>query len=391
VISLTFAKLSLETDEGVKSVCIDREQGGAIELLRKMAFLHTDGIPADLFKDEEWVHVSTLARHSLVLDIEGGGLSMHAMTQEVVRDLLMGSSKATALGGVLAALHVEMAEFDHDKPATYFVGRQFARHVRAAAPHMQPGEVGLTTETKLAVANLCNKTAVFFAAVACSLQEALVLYRKSLDLSIKVHGEEHPDVATSYNNIASLFQSQGKYPEALELHTKSLAIDLKLHGPEHPGVARSYNNMACVYFKSQGKEKEAMEFFEKSLAINLKFFGPEHPEVLGLYNNMAAVFFSQGKYEESMELRKTSLAMGIKALGAEHPVVADAYDGMAGVYLAQFQLAEALEVMYKSLAIKVKVYGPEDPRVAELRSLLTTIESVGRSEEEGGGDDGAEP
>ncbi|KAJ1469078.1 hypothetical protein T484DRAFT_1852926 [Baffinella frigidus] len=42
VISLTFATLSLEADDDDKS-------GGAIELLRKMAFLHPDKIPADLF------------------------------------------------------------------------------------------------------------------------------------------------------------------------------------------------------------------------------------------------------------------------------------------------------------------------------------------------------
>ena len=58
--------------------------------------------------------------------------------------------------------------------------------------------------------------------------------------------------ATSYNNLAESLVDQGRYDEAKPLHEKALAIRLKIHGEMHPMVALSYNNVA-VLLKKQGK------------------------------------------------------------------------------------------------------------------------------------------
>ena len=44
--------------------------------------------------------------------------------------------------------------------------------------------------------------------------EAEPLHQQSLAIKEKALGPEHPDVAVSLNNLASLYQSQGKYAEA---------------------------------------------------------------------------------------------------------------------------------------------------------------------------------
>ena len=58
--------------------------------------------------------------------------------------------------------------------------------------------------------------------------EALAYYQKALTIRIKVLGEEHPDVATSYNNIGLVLGAQGKYDEALVYCQKDLKISLKV-------------------------------------------------------------------------------------------------------------------------------------------------------------------
>ena len=40
---------------------------------------------------------------------------------------------------------------------------------------------------------------------------------------------------------------QSEYEKALEYYEKALAIDKKTHGEEHPDVATSLNNIAGVY------------------------------------------------------------------------------------------------------------------------------------------------
>ena len=60
----------------------------------------------------------------------------------------------------------------------------------------------------------------------------------------KALGPDHPEVATSLNNLAVLYSAQGKYAEAEPLYKRSLAIHEKALGPDHPDVAISLNNLA---------------------------------------------------------------------------------------------------------------------------------------------------
>ena len=44
--------------------------------------------------------------------------------------------------------------------------------------------------------------------------EAEPLFKRALAIREKALGKDHPDVATSLNNLALLYDSQGKYAEA---------------------------------------------------------------------------------------------------------------------------------------------------------------------------------
>ena len=62
----------------------------------------------------------------------------------------------------------------------------------------------------------------------------------------------HASTAVSYNNLGTVYNSQGKHEESLGALSKVLDIQLKVLGPEHPDVATSYNNLRAVY-DDQGK------------------------------------------------------------------------------------------------------------------------------------------
>ena len=49
-------------------------------------------------------------------------------------------------------------------------------------------------------------------------------------MNLKEKGEQHVDTAQSYNNIASVYKSQGDYAKALEFYQKSLNIIIKVLG-----------------------------------------------------------------------------------------------------------------------------------------------------------------
>ena len=53
---------------------------------------------------------------------------------------------------------------------------------------------------------------------------AVVVAKKALQVAEQNVGPNHPDVATSLNNLALLYQTQGQYAQAEPLYKRSLAI-----------------------------------------------------------------------------------------------------------------------------------------------------------------------
>ncbi|NEQ86641.1 MAG: CHAT domain-containing protein, partial [Moorea sp. SIO2I5] len=96
--------------------------------------------------------------------------------------------------------------------------------------------------------------------------EAEPLYRQALALRKKLLGQDHPDVATSLNNLALLYLSQGRYGEAEPLYRQALALTKKLLGQDHPDVATSLNNLAVLYW-AQGDPTSALNLFSQGLEV----------------------------------------------------------------------------------------------------------------------------
>ena len=95
----------------------------------------------------------------------------------------------------------------------------------------------------------------------------------------KALGEEHPSVASTLNNIASVYDDQGRYEEALEHYERALAVRRKALGEEHPDVGDTLYNMAIVY-KKQGRYAEAASSYDAAGDTYAKAYGEDHDETL---------------------------------------------------------------------------------------------------------------
>ena len=92
----------------------------------------------------------------------------------------------------------------------------------------------------------------------------VVVARKALEVAEKNVGPNHPAVATSLNNLAGLYSTQGHYAQAEPLYKRALAIAEEALGPGHPLVATTLNNLAALY-RATNRDKEA-ETLEKRAA-----------------------------------------------------------------------------------------------------------------------------
>ena len=126
-------------------------------------------------------------------------------------------------------------------------------------------------------------------------EKARFYYERCLKQALLQGGENNEWVATSYNSIGAVYDSQGDYPKALEYYQKALDIYERVLDKDHPDVATSYNNIGAVY-KSQGDNPKALEYYKKALDIFKKLLGVEHPQTKSVQEKIMSV---KGKCEEN--------------------------------------------------------------------------------------------
>ena len=196
-------------------------------------------------------------------------------------------------------------------------------------------------------------------------ERALAIRKQTLEL-------QHPDVASSYNYLGNVLRDQGDLKKAKAYYERAHAIMQQTLGPQHPDVTNCYYNLANV-LRDQGDLKEAKEYNERALAIKQQTLGPQHPDVAYSYNNLATVLRKQGDLKNAKEYHERALAIRQQTLGPQHPDVARSYNNLANVLRDQGDLKKAKEYYERALAFKPQTLGPQHPEVAGYYDNLARV------------------
>ena len=227
------------------------------------------------------------------------------------------------------------------------------------------------------VATSLNNLAYLYEAQG-KYSEAEALYERALELNQRLLDEEHPSVVSSLNNLAHLYEAQGRYSKAEPLYIKALVLNKKLLGEQHPSVVASLNYLAHL-FNSQGRYGEAEPLYLQSLELNQRQWSADHPLVASSLSNLASLYTSQGRYAEAEPLYMQALTIRQQQLGADHPDVASSLNNLAFLYASQGRYVEAEPLYMRSLAIKEMQLGADHPDVAtSLSNLASLYASQGR-------------
>ena len=246
--------------------------------------------------------------------------------------------------------------------------------------------------------------------------EAEPLLKRALDIREKALGKDHPDTANSLNNLAELYNKQGKYVEAEPLYKRALDIREKELGKDHPSTghqpqqpggalsgagevrggrtalqARSRHPREGAGQKSsghrhqpqqpggtlrfQGKYVEAEPLYKRALDIREKALGKNHPDTANSLNNLAGLYREQGKYAEAEPLFKRALDICEKALGKDHPSTVTSLNNLAVLYTAKGDPVQAVKFQSRANAASERnltrnlVIGSERQKLAYLATL----------------------
>jgi tetratricopeptide (TPR) repeat protein len=107
--------------------------------------------------------------------------------------------------------------------------------------------------------------------------------------------------ADRLNELGMEQYRKAQYAQALESFQRSLAIREQALGANHPDVATSLNNLANLYQRAQGQYSKAEPLYQRSLAIREQALGANHPDVAVSLNNLAGCI-NQGQYSKAEPL-----------------------------------------------------------------------------------------
>jgi tetratricopeptide (TPR) repeat protein len=258
------------------------------------------------------------------------------------------------------------------------VGMPLMVNAQDSRPPLQPRQV-----SPLQRANILNQQVVELYQ-AGRYGEAIPLAIEALRIQETVLGPDHPDVATSLNNLAVLYRVQGNYGDAEPLYQRALRIQETVLGPDHPDVAASLNNLALLY-RVQGNYGDAEPLYQRALRIRETALGPEHTDVAQSLNNLAGLYYAQGNYGAAEPLFQHALGIWETALGPNHPTVATSLNNLAELYRIQGNYGDAEPLYQRALRIWETALGPEHPLVA------TSLNNLAALYDDQGNYDAAEP
>jgi serine/threonine protein kinase/tetratricopeptide (TPR) repeat protein len=192
---------------------------------------------------------------------------------------------------------------------------------------------------------------------------AQALLEKALETRAKTLGPDHPDVAVTMSDLATVVWRKGDFARAKVLQEKALAIREKRFGPDSAEVASSLHNLGTLNY-TQGNYAEARRLLERALTIREKVLGPEHADVAATLNSLGAIAYREGDFKRAGELWEQTLAIREKVLGPDHPYIAASLNNLAIVHTYTGDPKGAIPLLERVIKIQEKVLGPKHPDLA---------------------------
>lgn len=213
--------------------------------------------------------------------------------------------------------------------------------------------------------NLVNLLKCYNSIANCFLQKdqseiAIIFLNKALKLGSEGLGDNHPEVATSYDIIARVYVSLGEANDAIAHANKALKVRLQT-GAQSLDVADSYFTLGNIYLESSDKD---FEYFSKALSIRQEILGEQHGDVAASYHSMARVYSLRGDRVRSIEYVQRALAIYLELFGENHPGVGHCYNLIGANYGRIGEPRKALEYYFKSGQIFMACFGEVHQYVA---------------------------
>ena len=198
------------------------------------------------------------------------------------------------------------------------------------------------------------------------------MFERALLIIERTLGPDHPDVASSLNNLGAALRDLGQPEAARTLFKRALLIVERTLGPDHPDVASSLNNVGAA-LRDLGQPEAARTLFERALLIIERTFGPDHQNVATSLNNLAITLMLLGDATGARPLFERYVVLTTRKAGSDSALAAEAMYHLGEALAATRDYVAARTVLNNALSIMEQRLGSERQEVAAILGALAIV------------------
>jgi len=209
---------------------------------------------------------------------------------------------------------------------------KFFAAVQEAEKKAPPGEHAIS---------LCG-VAYFYAAIQ-QYVDAQNQYRKALEMWLKIHGREDPNLSLFLNDLALTYEAQGNYKEAENWFDKAASILKRIFGTEDERTLEVLSRQADTFI-GIGRHSVAQRYFKKILEIREKNLHPNHTAIIATLYDLSKTYRSIKKPKDAEEFDKRWIPMFLSANNSDYKRASNLLNQLGELNFAKknFLMAEFL-------------------------------------------------
>jgi hypothetical protein len=313
-----------------------------------------DGLGARLADPLASRRLLTALTRTTLARLDDGGLTMHRLTQAILRTRLQPSGAIR----VLATTVVTASSPDTVEPDTWPAWARLLPHLLALGP-------GQSDSRRLREV-----------AAGAAWYLAISHPRDGVDLATGLHeqwrerlGPDDEQTVRVARALAEALRWLGHFDQAHRLDEDAVARLHRLHGDDHPGTLDAASALAADLY-SLGDYQAARELDEDTLARRRRMLGESHPDTLSSACNLAVSLNALGEHQAARALHEDALAQYRRSLGDDHPFTLHAAYNLAIDLRAAGEHQAARELDEETLARRRRVLGKDHPHTLRSASSL---------------------
>lgn len=202
--------------------------------------------------------------------------------------------------------------------------------------------------------------------------EAFSALQRALQLRVAQYGEDHVEVAGSWNHLGALHWQTDKMDQALEMHQRALAIVERLGLGDHLEAAKSIRGIGLVW-NSRNQEAKALDYLKRAQPLLERHLGADHPMVADNLDSIGLCHGGLKQFPEARRMHAQAYAIRKRILGEEHPVIAYSLLNLARLSGSEGDWKTARGLYERGLGIREKALGPDHPRTADIVESLAIL------------------